>query len=286
MCVDKMEKTGKTPSDFLIRVQQHPATRMLLTALNKSYMAGSDEGVYLDGCIRERGTIESDMLDDIADYLRYTIQFLKKLGDPSEKAKTFYRWRQVSADLIVDLLRSCPKAIDDQLESGLLEKYVKENDNFKWRVVLPCTQTKGNRFSIPETDISFLKLERYDKLDHDPYSYSFAVSDISQERAGSLPSELPEKDVRSEIRDKRKEPLLIINIFDLYQHLDKKERTPDKKELIKTSVPFFSLSFPGSLASPKFKPLLGFMYNECVREQLRREKENEENADDLGDEDD
>ncbi len=131
-----------------------------------------------------------------------------------------------------------------------------------------------------------MKLERYDKLDHDPYSYSFAVSDISQERAGSLPSELPEKDVRSEIRDKRKEPLLIINIFDLYQHLEKKERTPDKQELIKENVPFFSLSFPGSFASPRFQPLLGFVYNEKVRDQLQKEKEDEENADDLGDEDD
>ena len=106
-------------------------------------------------------------------------------------------------------------------------------------------------------------------------SRSFAVSDISQERAGSLDGEYSDKDTRSQLRAQRNNPLLIINIFDLY------DNKKNGGNLIKENVPFFSLSFPGSFENRKFKPLTNFVYNRKLQEKLREDiREQEENSDD------
>lgn len=279
-CVKYMEKAGKTPSEFLVTVSQHPATRMILTAKNKMYNAENDKGVYLDGTIREKGTYERTEIEEISNYLCVAEQFILSLGEPERKEKCFF-WQNVSADKIVELINNCPKSFNDKIDSDLLSRYVQENKRFNWRVVLPYAQ-KGKELVLQ--NLKFHKFERFDKLENDMSGRSFAVSDISHERQGSLDSELKEY-TRQKLREHRAEPLLIINIFDLYEHLNKDERTVEKKQLIKANVPFFSLSFPGSFEHPKFKPLTGFVYNKKLQEKLRVEiREQDESTDDLEEE--
>lgn len=273
-CVKNMEKAGKTPMEFLVTVSQHPATRMILTARNKMYNAENDKGVSLDGTIREKGTYEHSELEEVAKYFSITEDFIEKLGKVEDTGK-YYRWLDISADNIIDLIKKCPKSFTDQIDADLLVRYVRENKNFRWRVVLPYKQ-KGNKVTLSKSNLSFYKFERFDKLENDMISRSFAVSDISQERAGSLAGEYSDKDTRMELRAQRDNPLLIINIFDLYDN---------KKiggKIIKENVPFFSLSFPGSFENRKFKPLTNFVYNRKLQEKLQEEiREQEESSDDV-----
>ncbi len=278
-CVKNMESAGKTPKEFLVTVSQHPATRMILTARNKMYNAENDNGVYLDGTIREKGVYERPEIDEVANYLKKTEHFIYNLGT-YENTGNCYRWLDVPAKNIIDLITNCPKSFNDKNDPDLLAKYIHENRNFKWRVVLPYAQN-GNKLILSDSDISFYKFIRYDKFDNDLISRSYSVSDISHERLGSLENEKPEKDDRKSWRANRKNPLLIINIFDLYEHLDKSERKDKEKILVKENVPFFSLSFPGSFDSPKFKPITDFVYNKKLQEKLMTEiREQEESSDD------
>ena len=282
-CVKTMEKSGRTPTEFLVTVSQHPATRMILTARNKMYHAENEKGVYLDGTIREKGTYERSEIDDIAGYLGTTKEFLSELGKPENTGKC-YRWLNIPADKIVNLIQKCPKAFNDKISSDLLEKYVKENNKFNWRVVLPYAQ-KENKLLTLDQNLSFHKFERFDKFENDMISRSFAVSDISHERCGSFADEYSEEYTRQELRAKRKEPLLIINIFDLYEYMKREDRKNKPKILVHENIPFFSLSFPGSFDCPKFKPLIGFVYNKKLQEKLRAEiREQEESSDDTEDE--
>lgn len=282
-CVKSMEKAGKTPMEFLITVSQHPATQMILTARNKMYNAENDKGVYLDGTIREKGTYERSEMEEIAGYFDMAEEFIALLGTPQDTGKC-YRWLNVSAYKIIDLIKNCPKSFNDKIDGKLLAQYVKENENFKWRVVLPYAKT-GTKLTLPKSKLSFCKFERFDKLENDLLSHSFAVSDISQERSGSLEGEYQKENTRQELRAARNEPLLIVNFFDLYEYLKKEERKNKEKILLKENFPFFSLSFPGSFEKPKFKPLTGFVYNRKLQDKLRAEiREQEENSDDTEDE--
>lgn len=257
-CVKNMEKAGKTPTEFLVTVSQHPATRMILTARNKMYNAENDKGVYLDGTIREKGTYEHFEMNEVAAYFKTAEQFISQLGSPEDRGNC-YRWIHVSADKIIDLIHQCPKAFNDKIDSALLERYVKENKRFEWRVVLPYAQ-KGQQLTLGG-NLSFYKFGRFDKFENDISSYSFSVSDISHERCGSLDNEYSKEYTRQELREHREAPVLIINIFDLFEHLSKSDRKEKEKILIYENFPFFSLSFPGSFEHPKFKPLTGFVYN-------------------------
>ncbi len=285
-CVKNMEKSGKTPMEFLVTVSQHPATRMILTARNKMYNAENDKGVFLDGTIREKGTYEYTEMAEISDYFSTAEKFITQLGNPENTGKC-YRWLNIPAENVINLIKSCPRSFNDKIDSDLLAKYVRENRNFKWRVVLPYAQT-GNETTFPGTDISFHKFERFDKLENDMFSHSFSVSDISHERLGSLDNEYSKDDTRLKLRAKRKEPLLIINICDVYGHMsneDKKDKEKKERALISKNFPFFSLSFPGSFENPIFEPLTGFVYNKKLQEKLQEEiREQEENSDDTEDE--
>ena len=286
-CVKSMEKSGKTPMEFLVTVSQHPATRMILTARNKMYNAENDKGVFLDGTIREKGTYEYTEMAEISDYFNTAEKFVAQLGNPENTGKC-YRWLNVSADNIISLIKSCPRSFNDKIDSELLARYVRENKNFKWRIVLPYAQS-GNEVTFAGSNISFHKFERFDKLENDMFSHSFSVSDISHERLGSLDNEYSKDDTRLELRAKRKDPLLIINICDVYKHMskeDKKDKEKKEKALISRNFPFFSLSFPGSFENPRFEPLTGFVYNKKLQEKLQEEiREQEESTDDTEDED-
>lgn len=286
-CVKSMEKAGKTPMEFLVTVSQHPATRMILTARNKMYNAENDKGVFLDGTIREKGTYEYTEVVEISDYFNTAEKFVTQLGNPENTGKC-YRWLNVSADNVISLIKSCPRSFNDKIDSELLARYVRENRNFKWRIVLPYAQA-GNEVTLAGSNISFHKFERFDKLENDMFSHSFSVSDISHERLGSLDNEYSKDDTRLELRAKRKDPLLIINICDVYKHMskeDKKDKEKKEKALISRNFPFFSLSFPGSFENPRFEPLTGFVYNKKLQEKLQEEiREQEESSDDTEDED-
>lgn len=281
-CVKNMEKSGKTPTEFLVTVSQHPATRMILTARNKMYNAENDKGVYLDGTIREKGTYEHNEIAEVSDYIKFVENFISQLGCP-EKKENCYRWMHVSADIIIDLIHKCPKAFNDKIDSDLLERYIRENKNFYWRVVLPYAKTGKN--CTLNGNLSFFKFERFDKLEKDMSSHSFSVSGIEHERCGSLDNEYSKEYTRPQLREMRNEPLLIINIFDLYEKWGKNEINNRENALIHDNVPFFSLSFPGSFEKPKFKPLTGFVYNKKLQEKLRADvREQEESCDDMEDE--
>ena len=282
-CVRNMEKAGKTPTEFLVTVSQHPATRMILTAKNKMYNAENDKGVYLDGTIREKGTYEHAEIAEISSYLRIVKDFILQLGIP-EKKENCYRWLHISADKIIDLINQCPKAFNDKLDSDLLARYIRENKNFSWRVVLPYAKN-GKSFTIGD-NLQFCKFERFDKLENDMLSHSFSVSGIEHERCGSLDNEYSKEYTRPILRKKRSNHLLIINIFDLYEKWGKTDICNKDKALIQDNVPFFSLSFPGSFEEPKFKPLKGFVYNRKLQEKLRTDiREQEEGSNDIEDED-
>lgn len=281
-CVKSMEKAGKTPMEFLVTVSQHPATRMILTARNKMYNAENDKGVFLDGTIREKGTYKYTEIAEISDYFNTAEKFVMQLGNPENTGKC-YRWLNVSADNVISLIKSCPRSFNDKIDSELLARYVRENRNFKWRIVLPYAQA-GNEVTLAASNISFHKFERFDRLENDMFSHSFSVSDISHERLGSLDNEYSKDDTRLELRAKRKDPLLIINICDVYKHMskeDKKDNEKKEKSLISRNFPFFSLSFPGSFENPRFEPLTGFVYNKKLQEKLQEEiREQEESSDD------
>ena len=277
-CIKKMEKSGKTPIEFLVTVSQHPATRMILTAKNKMYNAENDKGVFLDGTISEKGTYSHCEIKEISSYFSIVEEFITQLGTP-ENGEKYYRWQNISADKISTLIEICPISFSDKIDSELLVRYINENRNFNWRVVLPYAQN-GNKIELSNGEISFCKFKRYDKLENDIHSRSFAVSDISHERFGCLDDEYTKDDTRQKLRAKRKEPLLIINIFDLYEYIPKENRKNQRNILIQENFPFFSLSFPGSFENPKFKPLTNFVYNKKIQEKLQEEiRDQEENFD-------
>lgn len=283
-CVRIMENERKTPEDFLVTVSQHPATRMILTAKNKMYNVEDKKGVLLDGTINEKGVYERLDINEVAGYFQKTKDFIRQLGTP-ENTGECYRWLNVPAQLIINLIKSCPKSFQAKYDSGILEKYVQENSNFKWRVVLPYSKINSNVVNLSESNLSFRKFERFDKLENDTTSYSFSVSAKEHERYGSLDSEYSKGDTRQKLRENRDEPILIINIFDLFEHQNKEDKENNIKIPIKENCPFFSLSFPGSFEKPKFKPLVGFMYNKKLQEKLCTEiREQEESSDDMEDE--
>lgn len=285
-CVKSMEKAGKTPTEFLVTVSQHPATQMILTAKNKMYNANKDNGVFLDGHIREKGTYNRSEMDEVANYFSTAENFISQLGTPetvsqinnSDDTENCYRWLNVPAEKIIGLIEKCPKSFNNINDSDLLIKYIKENKKHNWRVVLPYAQN-GNEVKLSGSNISFCKFTRFDKLEDD--KRSFAVSDKKQEQFGSLKEEYPKEITRENLRLERNDPLLIVNIFDLYEHMSKEDRKHKEKILVKENFPFFSLSFPGSFEKPKFNPLMGFKYNKILQEQLRAEiREQEESSDD------
>lgn len=283
-CVKNMENERKTPEDFLVTVSQHPATRMILTAKNKMYNVEDKMGVLLDGTINEKGVYEHSEIDEIAGYFQTTSDFIKQLGTP-ENTGECYRWLNVPAELVVNLIKSCPKSFQAKYGTGILEKYVQENNNFKWRVVLPYSKTNNNVVALQESNLSFRKFERFDKSENNTTSYSFSVSAKEHERYGSLDNEYSKEYKRQKLREKREEPLLIINIFDLFEHQIDEDKKNNIKISIKENCPFFSLSFPGSFENPKFKPLIGFVYNKKLQEKLLEEiREQEESSDDAEDE--
>ncbi|MBE6455291.1 MAG: hypothetical protein E7014_02425 [Alphaproteobacteria bacterium] len=286
-CVKSMEKAGKTPTEFLVTVSQHPATQMILTAKNKMYNANKDNGVFLDGHIREKGTYNRSEMDEVANYFSTAENFISQLGTPetvsqinnSDDPENCYRWLNVPAEKIIGLIEKCPKSFNNINDSDLLIKYIKENKKHNWRVVLPYAQN-GNEVKLSGSNISFCKFTRFDKLEND--KRSFAVSDKKQEQFGSLKEEYPKEITRENLRLERNDPLLIVNIFDLYEHMSKEDRKYKEKILVKENFPFFSLSFPGSFEKPKFNPLMGFKYNKILQEQLRAEiREQEESSDDV-----
>lgn len=289
-CVEKLEESNKTPEDFLIAISQHPATRMMLTAKSKMRNAAQDKGVYLDGTILERGTVNKDDVDN-SNYIRTVDSFITNLGEPdksfSAKEKG-YRWMGVSAKKIADLIKSCPKAFNSKLDPDLICEYVLENSEHLWRVVVPSlklykdNKEKDHGWTNKNKSIYIQKMRRNDKQrDSNEKTYSFSVSDYQSERMGLTESEIHgmKEETRPECRKVRKEPLLIISIADLYNSDDKNATVIENGE----SFPFFSLSFAGEFNSPVFKPLMNCVYNQAVSDKLLEEKAEEEESDDYQD---
>lgn len=278
-CVGKMVESDETPERFLITVSQHPATQMLLTARNKMRNASKDEGVFLDGRLTEKGTYEREDLHN-CNYIFQVKKFLRKLGRPESapvSGKHFYRWLNVPACRIVELVKDCPNAFNVRIDSSLLQEYISQNSNFKWRVVIPSLKS-GKSFDFEELKIN--KIKRENKNDKTKGTrLSFSVTDIENEKMGLLEDENKKlydgsTITRCKCRAVRTEPLLIINIADLYEE-DYRNFAP-----IEEDFPFLSLSFAGSFSSPVFKPLKNFRFNKAVSDWLKLENENESETDD------
>lgn len=299
-CIGELEKSKETPDHFLITISQHPATQMMLTARNKMRNASNDKGVYLDGRLSEKGTFLKKEIAE-SNYKLRVANFLYDLGNPvitPNDSSRCYLWNNIHAMNISKLIKDCPKAFNSTMDISLLQEYVNQNAKFKWRLVLSSlvsledSSALYSNNSILETyqgkanlncrDICIRKGKRFNKNNQNNDSYSFAVSGQEHEIMGLLDYEkkhLGKNPTRRECREARKEPLLIINIVDLY---DKKT---EEAKLIEKDFPLFSLSFPGSFSNPVFKPLLGFHYNKAINEKLRQENMEEENSDDLDEED-
>lgn len=278
-CVRKMEMTDTSPDKFLITISQHPATQMMLTAKNKMRNASLNQGVYLDGRITEKGTYNRESLHS-SNYYHIVEDFIKGLGEPEHiptENNRCYRWLTVKPEKIAGLIEKCPASFNVDIDSNLLYEYVLNNNNHSWRVVVPSL-VKGCPLDFGFIHIK--KIRRNDKNNGmNSHQYSFAVSDIGNEEMG-LTEEEHEliKDnpnpKRRDLRAIRKNPLLIINIADLFS-----SKTGDAK-LIEESFPFLSLSFAGSFSNPVFKPMMNFRFNEALNKKLQSEMNEEQESDD------
>ena len=287
-CVRKMEEIpGSSPEKFLITISQHPATQMMLTAKNKMRNASQDKGVYLDGRITEKGTYSCESLHE-SNYFDIVKEFVEGLGDPENcptENKRFFRWLNVRSEKIAGLIRTCPASFSVDIDSDLLYDYVIKNNEHRWRVVIPSlSKGRGSALTIcPNVMIN--KIRRNDKnyspdssRPNDNKTYSFAVSDVGNEKMGLTDDELKKignttKVTRRELRATRTEPLLIINIADLY------ESDEEDAKILEQSFPFLSLSFAGSFSSPVFEPLLNFRFNKALNENLQSEMDDEYESD-------
>ena len=280
-CVKKMEKSDASPDKFLITIAQHPATQMMLTAKNKMRNVSMDQGVYLDGRITEKGTYSRNKSLQSQNNYAAVEKFVEQLGKPDSfpsNASRCYRWLSVDAKLIADLISCCPSSFNVDVSSSLLHKYVLENHTHKWRVIIPSITT-DNPIEIASLVIN--KIRRNDKNNGQDSNapYSFAVSDIGNEKMGLKDDELAHiKDIsslkRRDLRALRKNPLLIINIADLYASKS------NDAELLEKNFPFLSLSFAGSFSNPVFKPLKNFRFNKALSLKLQSEINDEQESDD------
>lgn len=278
-CVRKMENTNASPDKFLITISQHPATQMMLTAKNKMRNASLDQGVYLDGRITEKGTYDRGKLHS-SNYFNTVLGFIGGLGQPENvptEENRCYRWLSVKAEKVAGLIKDCPTSFNVDIDPDLLYEYVLKNNNHAWRVVIPSL-AKGTDIELGPLKI--YKIRRNDKNNEQgDLPYSFAVSDIGNERMGLTDNELESlknnpNPKRRDLRATRKDPLLIINIADLY------ESKADDAKLLEQNFPFLSLSFAGSFSDPVFEPLKNFRFNKALSKKLQTEMNEEQESDD------
>ena len=237
----RMSEAKMTPNDFGLSVQYHPDSGLQVTARNKQK---NSKDIYfemkLDGHAKETSWLHSDEIIN-----RTNLQAIEDTVKNLIARKNIYRpvgkshlWEDVDKKLVIEFLdkfivySSDPFGLKSRMPIDFVKKYVNDVDTV-WDIALYSGESKGS-YSIG--NISIQKEERQ-VVKRGNY-YEAANRQISSGSSESIALPKSERDDlrsnRKSIREKLKNPLLMLHILD----------TNEDKELAA-----FGISFPGGIRS-------------------------------------
>jgi hypothetical protein len=248
----------------------HPASQLVLTAANKARNSSCGEGMRLDGELFENGNINvtSGINPSNKDQALSNIEkLLGGMGEPETIPGDGYLWNNVTGKDIIEFIKNYPISVQMEYDRKYFVDYLDLNSDMKWDVaMISREESKRERREKQLSGLTVCKTSRQYRKNSDNKKISMSAKDdecIGLDLSG-LDRDKP--GFRRTVREKyRKNPLLIINITDVYT---RKENPEDKETLDMEDVPMITVTFPGSFDKPKTRPLFGMVWNDLVRRHL------------------
>lgn len=277
--INQMNKKGADPKDFLITIATHPASQLVLTAVNKSRNAVYSSGVRLDGKLVENPNVnvshgmnlnnKQELLDCVTNM---SSELISTYGAPTLD-KDGFLWKDVDAKFIIDFITGYPIDVQVEYSSDFFRRYLKGNSHLKWDVAIISRDYVNKNKTKPTVTINSLevyKSRRSYRQGSDDKKISMSIKDDECIGLGYTADKKRLADnLRAVARRDRGKPLLLINIVDIYLNKESDEKAME-------DVPIVTVSFPGTFNTPITKPVYGAVWNKRVEDHLREDFEESE----------
>lgn len=278
--INQMNEKEASPSEFLLTIATHPASQLVLTAVNKSRNAVYNEGVRLDGDLVENASVglqskgvNLNNKQEILEHVKHFISSLLQHNQTPETDDEGILWRDVDSGDVIDFILGYPIDVQVKYNSDFFKSYLKANSDLKWDVGVinrPYANPNKKKPIINIQGLEICKSRRSYRKDSDNNKVSMSIKDDECIGLGYTSDKKRSADnLRAEARKDRKKPLLIINIVDVY--MDK-----DSTEISMENVPLITVTFPGSFNNPVTKPVYGAVWNQKVKSHLEEDFEESE----------
>lgn len=273
--INQMNEKEASPSEFLLTIATHPASQLVLTAVNKSRNAVYNEGVRLDGDLVENASVglqsrgvNLNNKQEILEHVKHFISSMLRHYQTPETDDEGLLWRNVDSGDVIDFILGYPIDVQVKYNSDFFKSYLKANSDLKWDVGVinrPYANPNKQKPIINIQGLEICKSRRSYRKDSDNSKVSMSIKDDECIGLGYTPDKKRSVDnLRAEARSDRKKPLLIINIVDVY--MDK-----DSTEISMEDVPLITVTFPGSFNNPVTKPVYGAVWNQKVKSHLEED---------------
>ena len=273
--INQMNEKEASPSEFLLTIATHPASQLVLTAVNKSRNAVYNEGVRLDGDLVENASVglqsrgvNLNNKQEILEHVKHFISVMLQHNQTPETDDEGILWRDVDSGDVIDFILGYPIDVQVKYNSDFFKSYLKANSDLKWDVGVinrPYANPNKKKPIINIQGLEICKSRRSYRKDSDNNKVSMSIKDDECIGLGYTPDKKRSVDnLRAEARRDRKKPLLIINIVDVY--MDK-----DSAEISMEDVPLITVTFPGSFNNPITKPVYGAVWNQKVKSHLEED---------------
>ena len=270
-----MNEKEASPSEFLLTIATHPASQLVLTAVNKSRNAVYNEGVRLDGDLVENASVglqskgvNLNNKQEILEHVKHFISSMLQHNQTPETDDEGILWRDVDSGEVIDFILGYPIDVQVKYNSDFFKSYLKANSDLKWDVGVinrPYANPNKKKPIINIQGLEICKSRRSYRKDSDNNKVSMSIKDDECIGLGYTADKKRSVDnLRAEARKDRKKPLLIINIVDVY--MDK-----DSTEISMEDVPLITVTFPGSFNNPVTKPVYGAVWNQKVKSHLEED---------------
>lgn len=245
----RMSEAKMTPKDFGLSVKHHPDSGLQVTARNKQK---NSKDIFfemkLDGHLKETSWLHSEpgVIKDNLQVIRDTVNFLEnnikaeKIGEKNPD----YLWRNVHKSMVLDFLNKFKVFIKDpyfgiktRMPIEFIKQYVNEVDSF-WDVAL--YSGKSEKLYFEEGNVKVNGQKRKVKVKEDYFEIqNRQVSSGNAEAIALTNDEIIYKSDRKAIREKLKNPLLMLHILEV------KDIESDRE----IELAAFGVSFPGGIKS-------------------------------------
>lgn len=295
----RMEKLKLTPSEFGLKVRHSP-TGIAITAANKMRTA---KPIQLAVDLSCKHIQAFELFDDINinQQHRHAVDLLVSTLDNDcnvtrETKKNALVWQQVDVESILQLLKSLnlPQlnfAINSDGKS-LLSDYINDRkiqELSKWDVAIPFVKAGQNKLQLPYSTEFFCRSRNSGKVvdqatikvlaknvvaDPDPVDIRYGDDDI-ESRAAYLKEKFPDNTLTENILKVRKNPLLVIHIFDFKVKEGISKLSESNEPVISISLAFPQTNIPALTRTyAATKRLIEMMHLQ------RQELETDENTND------